>query len=91
MTARFEVRYATSFVKLIAKQPVAIQRQARDRINDFRYGINLERLRDHALQGKYKGYRSINISGDVRALYYQQADGTVVIFAVIGTYSQLYG
>ncbi len=47
------------------------------------------RLRNHGLKGKYLGYRSINISGDLRALYYIEGD-TIIIFAFIGSHSQLY-
>lgn len=46
-------------------------------------------LRNHALKGKYSGYRSIDISGDVRALFTVKGD-LVIIFAFIGTHSQLY-
>lgn len=90
-TPRFEVRYTKSFVKQTQKQPTNIQQQIRERVSDFRYGINLERLRDHALKGTYEGYRSINITGDLRALYKTQADGSLIIFALLGTHSQLYG
>lgn len=46
-------------------------------------------LRDHALKGKYIGYRSIDIEGDLRALYYVK-DDIIIIFAFIGSHSQLY-
>ncbi len=46
-------------------------------------------LRNHALKGKYLGYRSIDVTGDVRALYTTQGN-TVIIFGFIGTHSQLY-
>lgn len=46
-------------------------------------------LRNHALKGKYLGFRSIDITGDVRALYTTQGD-TIIIFGFIGTHSQLY-
>ncbi len=46
-------------------------------------------LRNHALRGKYKAYRSIDITGDIRALYVQ--NGNDVVFDVVGTHSQLYG
>jgi addiction module RelE/StbE family toxin len=48
------------------------------------------RLRNHALKGKYLGYRSIDITGDVRALYTVKGD-LVIIFGFIGSHSQLYG
>jgi addiction module RelE/StbE family toxin len=47
------------------------------------------RLRNHALKGKYLGYRSIDITGDVRALY-KLKNNKVTIFGFIGTHSQLY-
>ena len=47
-------------------------------------------LRNHELKGKYKDYKSINVTGDVRALYKKNGD-EIVIFAMIGTHSQLYG
>lgn len=47
------------------------------------------RLRNHALKGKYLGYRSIDITGDIRALYTVKGD-VIIIFGFIGTHSQLY-
>ena len=47
------------------------------------------KLRNHALKGKYLGFRSINITSDVRALYTIQGD-YVILFGFIGTHSQLY-
>lgn len=47
------------------------------------------RLRNHALKGKYLGYRSIDVTGDVRALYTIK-DNIVTIFSFIGTHSQLF-
>lgn len=46
-------------------------------------------LRNHTLKGKYIGFRSIDIGGDLRALYTVKNDA-VIIFAFIGTHSQLY-
>ena len=46
-------------------------------------------LSNHALKGKYLGYRSIDITGDIRALYTVRGN-TVLIFAFIGSHSQLY-
>ena len=45
-------------------------------------------LSNHALKGKYEGYRSINVTGDLRAIFLQE--GKTVIFAAIGTHSNLY-
>ena len=46
-------------------------------------------LNNHPLHGKYAGYRSINIAGDLRALYkLQKAD--LCIFVKIGMHGTLY-
>lgn len=42
------------------------------------------------LTGEYAGLYSINITGDIRALYKKVGD-TYAIFGFIGTHSQLYG
>lgn len=46
-------------------------------------------LENHALHGKWLGYRSINISGDFRAIFKQE--GEVVTFVDIDTHHNLYG
>jgi addiction module RelE/StbE family toxin len=46
-------------------------------------------LRNHALRGKYLGFRSIDINVDLRALY-KKIDGLYVLFAFLGTHSDLY-
>ncbi|OGE71342.1 hypothetical protein A2617_00135 [Candidatus Daviesbacteria bacterium RIFOXYD1_FULL_41_10] len=45
-------------------------------------------LNNHLLTGNYKGYRSINITGDWRALYSENENS--IIFELLGTHSQLY-
>lgn len=46
-------------------------------------------LNNHPLRGKYQGYRSINIAGDLRAIYkHWQADER--IFVAVDTHSNLY-
>lgn len=46
-------------------------------------------LNNHPLRGKYKGYRSINISGDLRAIYKFQSSETR-LFVAVDTHSNLY-
>ena len=47
-------------------------------------------LNNHALTGKYQGYRSINITGDLRVLYKETGEDEVV-FVTVDTHSNLYG
>ena len=60
-----------------------------ERLDLFKKNPHDKALRDHALKGKHKGYRSIDIEGDLRALYYVKGD-VIVIFGFIGTHCQLY-
>lgn len=46
-------------------------------------------LNNHALKGKYLGYRSINISGDFRIIY-KKTDLQTYIFITLGNHSKLY-
>ncbi len=46
-------------------------------------------LSNHALHGEYEGYRSINITGDIRAIY-EPHDTNVALFIIIGSHSELY-
>ena len=46
-------------------------------------------LNNHQLQGDYQGYRSINITGDLRAVY-EELDSDTVHFIALGTHTELY-
>jgi len=46
-------------------------------------------LDNHPLQGQYNDYRSINIGGDLRAIF-KQLNENEAIFAAIGSHSKLY-
>lgn len=46
-------------------------------------------LNNHALKGKWLGYRSINVTGDIRAVF--KRDNDKVIFVAIDSHSNLYG
>ena len=46
-------------------------------------------LNNHSLQGKYLGYRSLNVNGDIRIIY-KLLDDNTALFSEIGTHSELY-
>lgn len=46
-------------------------------------------LNNHALTGKYKGYRSLNVTGDLRAIFKQNKED--IIFVAVDSHSNLYG
>ena len=78
-----------SFDKQYAKLNIKVKVSFKKRIELFKDNPFDIRLRNHTLKGRYLGYRSIDVTGDVRALYTTQGD-TIIIFGFIGTHSQLY-
>ena len=83
------VAYSKAFIKQAKKLSPELRKKLREKIKLFADNPLAPTLRNHALKGKYKEYRSIDITGDVRALYLQQDNEA--IFDAVGTHSQLYG
>jgi addiction module RelE/StbE family toxin len=84
------LRYLAVFKKQYKKLPKPFQLQFDARLALFLEDPTDPRLRVHPLKGAFAGYWSMNINGDLRALYRYDGD-EVVIFALIGTHSELYG
>lgn len=82
-------KYTSTFKKQYKKLPRKLQDQTDDRILIFKEDPSNEMLRNHPLKGVYAGLWSINVSGDLRVLY-KKAGEEIVIFAFVGTHSQLY-
>ncbi len=73
---------------MFGKLPVYIHTKFNERFalfcaNEFHLLLN-----NHSLHGKYGHMRSINITGDYRALYTKK--DSRIIFVAIGTHSELY-
>lgn len=85
-----ELRFTNKFKKQFKKIPSSAQVSFEDRLNLFLVDPTNKILRVHPLRGKFAGYWSINVTGDIRALYRKDGD-TIIIFALIGTHSSLYG
>lgn len=85
MKYQFHSHFIKSYKKLSAKLKSAVD----SRLLLFSKDPFLPELHNHSLIGKYKGYRSINITGDYRALYKEIAEDEV-IFVLLGTHAQLY-
>jgi addiction module RelE/StbE family toxin len=84
------IQYLPKFKKQYNKLPQKIQNQFDEKIALFAVDPTLPVLKVHPLKGNFKGYWSMNVNGDVRALYIMDCD-SIVIFGLIGTHSQLYG
>ncbi|MFZ2545310.1 MAG: type II toxin-antitoxin system mRNA interferase toxin, RelE/StbE family [Candidatus Saccharimonadales bacterium] len=80
------IQTTKSFDKQYAKLNVKMKDQFKSRLELFIGDPFDSRLRNHPIKGRYLGYRSIDVSGDVRALYTVKGE-TVIIFGFIGTLS----
>ena len=83
------VAYSRDFIKQAKKLSPELRGKLQQRIELFISNPLDPALRNHALKGKYKAYRSIDITSDMRALYLQRDEENV--FDMVGTHSQLYG
>lgn len=81
--------YHKHFIKAYRKLPEKIKLHTKERLKLFEMEPFYVLLNNHELEGKYKGYRSININGDYRAIYVLFSDN-VAHFVKLGTHSDLY-
>jgi len=87
------IKYSATFKKQYKKAPKKIQEKVKERVSLFVQDPTNQMLNNHALTGKYQGYRSINITGDWRAVYSIRLDPSSkqeFYFELVGTHSQLY-
>lgn len=88
------IKYSATFKKQYKKTPKKIQEKVKERIGLFVQDPTNQVLNNHALTGKFQGYRSINITGDWRAIFSIRLDlksKQEYYFELVGTHSQLYG
>jgi addiction module RelE/StbE family toxin len=87
-----KIRASSRFKKMYKKVDRNIQHAFIRRVELFKQDPYHALLRNHALTGNWKGYRSINITGDWRAVFtYDKKGKTIMVtFEAIGTHSQLY-
>jgi addiction module RelE/StbE family toxin len=84
------IQYLPKFKKQYRKLPDKFQQQFDECLQLFIIDPTAPKLRVHPLKGDYAGYWSMNVNGDIRALYILQGE-ELIIFALIGSHSQLYG
>lgn len=84
------IRFSKRFAKQLAKLGRPAQAAAYVRIELLAANPDDPILRRHRLGGKLRRFWSIDVTGDIRALYEVQGD-ELVVFQLIGTHSQLYG
>ena len=85
-----KIEYSRTFQKQFAKLSPKVREQFKERQRLWVEDPYHPQLRLHKPAGEFAGFYSINITGDVRAIYEKSGQETVV-FGLIGTHSELYG
>ena len=84
-----KIQLHKNFIKEYKKWP-NIQKRIDERLALFRVNPFDQILNNHGLTGKYAGCRSINITGDYRAVF-ELIDDNTVRFIDVDAHSNLYG
>jgi addiction module RelE/StbE family toxin len=83
-----EPDYHKDFKKNYAKLPPKTRDKFKERLRLFNENPHAPELNNHGLHGKYAGCRSINVTGDLRAIYEIREER--IHFLDINTHSNLY-
>lgn len=83
-----QVFYKDKFNKKFKKLDRKIQDQFYERLRIFSMDRYHPILKNHSVDKKFPGCRSVNITGDYRAIF--EDLGEIVNFVKIGTHSELY-
>lgn len=84
------VWYKKGFEKRTRRLSIDIRKALGLRLKIFMEDQHHPLLNDHSLAGSWRGYRSINVTGDWRAIYQLVGTGTA-LFVEIDTHHNLYG
>lgn len=87
---KLKIDFSKRFDKQLRKVPRHVKIEFKRRFAIFIQNPNHYLLNNHALRGKLKGFRSINITGDWRVIYREIEKGKLIFFDALGTHSQLY-
>lgn len=79
-----------SFLKSYAKLPKTVRKKFVERVQLFLDEPDHPLLRIHELKGDLKPLKSMNITGDCRALFTIDTQKKHIIFYKIGSHSDLY-
>ena len=87
------IKFSNRFDKQLSGSPDEIIDAFFETLALFLENPNHPFLRNHALKENFSGYRSIDVTEDVRALFKETRSGEqrIITFHLIETHPQLYG
>lgn len=83
------VKYTKDFIKDSKKLTATQKEKLKVRLRLFGQDQFDPILNNHSLKGSYLGYRSINVTGDLRAIF--KIEGEDTTFVALNSHSNLYG
>ena len=83
------VSFSSRFEKQYKKLPKDLQQKVRNRVTLLTQESSNSLLGNHPLKDQYAGCRSINITGDYRAIF--ELYPNLLHFIAVGTHGELYG
>lgn len=88
MNIEFHPNFTKAYKKRI-RHNKKLAKQTTDRILLFKKNPQNLLLKNHKLKGSKNNYKSFSITGDIRIVYLEKDENTV-IFYDIGTHNQVY-
>ena len=85
-----QIRFSKDFSKKYDRVSEKIRESVSKRIGIFIKNKFHPLLNNHALRGEYEGCRSINITGDHRAIFKEDENSNLTLFLLLGTHGELY-
>jgi addiction module RelE/StbE family toxin len=83
-----KINYEKQFEKALKKLSSKIKDKFFIRLNIFLENKFSRILNNHSVDRVYPGCRSIDITGDYRAIFFDEGD--IITFIIIGTHAQIY-
>ena len=84
-----QISFSNKFKKQYKKSSNHIKDKLDERLLIFSENKNDLILNNHKLHGKFKNFKSIDVTGDIRAVY-EEIDENSTHFVSMGSHSKLY-
>lgn len=92
-TNKIKIKFSKEFIEHYKIANVRVRHQVDEIIRLFKRNPTDLQLRNHSLRDNWKGYRSINITADWRAIYKEILENKeyyLAYFVALGAHKQLY-
>ena len=85
-----KIIFRKKFIKNYTKLPLSDRKNIDATINLFELNPHDKKLRNHSLSGEMHGLRSISAGFDLRIIFQEFKDYTVVVMIRLGSHNQVY-